>query len=360
MGEIVNRTRNIFLDSEQYHSGGDLVRMFLPNDAFSLHKDESMKFIVSSFEMQKKFYNINKHNNTFYAVVTSIFGRIYTEIKIKEGDYFQFGENADVSNSLCQAIYNALDDAVIKPIISKSSAVTYNVTTRKLAIDMSGVANSKWNSSATFVSFQIPNQRQPNPLPTGVSDLGIFNDSYEILGAKPTKRSNIVIPAFQEDASKVFTSFYPASLYTIESIHLRTSLQSNNYQSPSLNADSQASRLIPTEILARFPIDMGKMFENIKQDIPSIIKFEDTGAELYSMALQQKQIDTFNFRLTDAKGREIAEVSADQYLNGALSYKMVLKWEAIHSPEVGQPAGFLSRDHQLEAKQENTYIRNAF
>ena len=101
---------------------------------------------------------------------------------------------------------------------------------------------------------------------------------------------------------------------------------------------------------------MGKMFENIKQDIPSIIKFEDTGAELYSMALQQKQIDTFNFRLTDAKGREIAEVSADQYSNGALSYKLVLKWEAIHSPEVGQTAGFLSRDHQLETKQENRFI----
>lgn len=357
MGEIVNRTRNIFLDSEQYHSGGDLVRMFLPNDAFSVHKDESMKFIVSSFEMQKKFYNINKHNNTFYAT-KPVPG--YTEIKIAEGDYFQFGENADVSNSLCEAIYNALNDAGITPVVPKVDAVTYNVTTRKLVIDMTGVAVANvWNSSTYFVSFQIPDQRQPNPLPSGVSTLGIFNDSYEILGAKPTKRSNVTTPAFSENA-RVFTSFYPASLYTIESIHLRTSLQSNNYQSPSLNADSQASRLIPTQILARFPIDMGKMFENIKQDIPSIIKFEDTGAELYSMALQQKQIDTFNFRLTDAKGREIAEVGADQYSNGALSYKLVLKWEAIHSPEVGQPAGFLSKDHQLEAKQENRYIRNAF
>ena len=356
MGEIVNRTRNIFLDSEQYHSGGDLVRMFLPNDAFAVHKDESMKFIVSSFEMQKKFYNINKHNNTFYATTPT---PGYTEIKIKEGDYFQFGENADVSNSLCEAIYNALDDAGITPDVAKSKAVTYNVTTRKLAIDMSNVSVAKWNSSSYFVSFQIPDARQPSPLPTGVSALGIFNDSYEILGAKPTKGS-LTIGAFQEDASKVFTSFYPASLYTIESIHLRTSLQTNNYQSPSLNADSQASRLIPTQILARFPIDMGKMFENIKQDIPSIIKFEDTGAELYSMALQQKQIDTFNFRITDAKGREIAEVSADQYNNGALSYKLVLKWEAIHSPEVGQPAGFLSNSHHLETRQENTFVRNAF
>ena len=200
MGEIVNRTRNIFLDSEQYHSGGDLVRMFLPNDAFSLHKDESMKFIVSSFEMQKKFYNINKHNNTFYALKPT---PGYTEIKIKEGDYFQFGENADVSNSLCEAIYNALDTAGLTPHKAKVNAVTYNVTTRKLAIDMSGVANSIWNSSSYFVSFQIPDSRQPNPLPIGIlSTLGIFNDSYEILGAKPTKRYTLTVPAFQEDASK--------------------------------------------------------------------------------------------------------------------------------------------------------------
>ena len=67
MGEIVNRTRNIFLDSEQYHSNGDLVRIFLPNDAFSVHNNESMKIVLSSFEMTKKFYNINDNNNTFYA-----------------------------------------------------------------------------------------------------------------------------------------------------------------------------------------------------------------------------------------------------------------------------------------------------
>ena len=105
---------------------------------------------------------------------------------------------------------------------------------------------------------------------------------------------------------------------------------------------------------------MGKMFEGNKQDVPSIIKFEDTGAELYSMTLQQKQIDTLAFTLVDAKGRQIPEVSSDQYSNGALSYKLVLKWEAIHSPEVGQPAGFLTKDHQLETRQENNFIRRAF
>ena len=107
MGTIVNRSRNIFIDSEQYHSNGDLVRIFLPNEAFSVFKDESMKFIVSSFEMQKKFYNINKHNNTFYAYNDPSF----TEIKIPEGDYFQFGTTGNIAGSLCEAIFEGLHDA---------------------------------------------------------------------------------------------------------------------------------------------------------------------------------------------------------------------------------------------------------
>ena len=353
MGTIVNRSRNIFIDSEQYHANGDLVRIFLPNEAFSVFKDESMKFIVSSFEMQKKFYNINKHNNTFYVYNDPSF----TEIKIPEGDYFQFGTTANIAGSLCEAIFEGLTDAGLG-VNGGKAGVTYDINTRKLSIDMTG-AGAPWGANAYFVSFQIPPARQPSPLPTNVTDTGIFNDSYEILGAKPTKDSSTYVPAF-DVSNNIHSSFYPASLYTIESVHLVTSLQTNNYQSPSLNADSQATRLIPTQVLARFPIPMEKIFMGDQQDVPSIIKFEDTGAELYSMTLQQKQIDTFNFRLVDAKGRELSEVSSGQYDNGAMSYKLVLKFEAIHSPEIGQPAGFLTNTHQLEAKQENRFIRSAF
>lgn len=346
----VNRERNIFLDSEQSHTAGDLVKIYLPNDAFSTRHNETMKISLSTFEMQKKFYNINSYNNTFYALA----GATYTEIKIAEGDYFQFGDTHSVAGSLCEAIYNAISTAIAAP-----QSVSYNINTRKLSIDMSGVSQAgKWDATAYFVSFQIPPSRQ-GTLPTNVTANGYFNDSYEILGAKPTKYNSPIVEAFSEN-SRTFTSFYPASLYTIESIHLTTSLQTNNYQSPSLDADSKATRLIPTQVLARIPIDMGKMFEGNKQDVPSIIKFEDTGATLYSMTLQQNEIDVLNFRLVDAKGREIDQVSNNQYANGALSYKLVLKWEAIDAGEVGQPSGFLSNSHQLQPRQENRYISRAF
>ena len=251
-------------------------------------------------------------------------------------------------------------------LTEQKGKVTYDVNTRKLSIDMSNVAvSNKWGSDSYFTTFQVPPSRQAkdpsfNDPSGGLDSLGFFNDSYEILGTRPTKYSgqNNLIQAFDISDQK-FTSFYPASLYTIESLHLATSLQNNNYQTPNLDADSQASRLIPTQIFARIPLDMGKMF-GTTQDSPSIIKFEDTGAQLFSMDLQRNTIDTFNFRIIDAKGREIAEVSKGQYTNGALSYKMVLKYEVLHTPEVGRHAGFLANHHQLEANQENRFIRNAF
>ncbi len=38
MGEIIEATRNIFIDTEQYHTQKDLVNILLPNNDFSVTK----------------------------------------------------------------------------------------------------------------------------------------------------------------------------------------------------------------------------------------------------------------------------------------------------------------------------------
>lgn len=353
---IVNRSRNIFIDSEQYHSNGDLVKLYLPNEAFSTFKDESMRIVLSSFEMKKNFYNINKYNNTFYAY-NIIGGDVsYTPITIEEGDYHIFGENKDVSNSLCKAISDALTTSSIL-----HTNVTYNHVTRKLTLHVTHTDTSG------FATFQIPENRQPNMGNKDITSLGMFQDSYEILGAKPTKyldNSNTEpVKAFDTSVTNEFTSFYPASLYTIDSVHLVTSIQNNNYQTPTLDANSSQSRLIPTQVFARIPLDMFAMASSAyfeQQTISDKIKFEDTGSELFSINLQQKQIDNINFSICDPKGRKIEEIGDNQYDNGALSYKMVLKWEAIHNPEIGQPSGYLSNSRQFHPYQETKFIKEAF
>tara|TARA_B100000965_G_scaffold403440_1_gene431512 strand:+ start:389 stop:1456 length:1068 start_codon:yes stop_codon:yes gene_type:complete len=353
---IVNRTRNIFIDSEQYHSNGDLVKLYFPNEAFSTFKDESMRIVLSSFEMKKNFYNINKYNNTFYAYKNDGNDISYIPITIKEGDYDFFGYSSRTTkDSFTNALSEALEDSDIS-----ATDISYSPNTRKLTIHLSNTSDI-----SGFATFQIPENRQPN-MGNKVSPLGMFQDSYEILGAKPTKyldNSNTEpIQAF-EISGNSYTSFYPASLYTIDSVHLVTSLQNNNYQTPTLDVNSSQSRLIPTQIFARIPITFnhgGKYGMLESEGNSEKITFEDTGAEIFSINLQQNQINTMNFSICDPKGRKLEEVDVNQYDNGALSYKMVLKWEAIHNPEIGQPSGYLSNSHQFQPYQETRFIKGAF
>jgi len=348
MGEIVEATRNIFIDTEQYHTSKDLVNVLLPNSEFSVSKDQSIRITLEQFEAQKKWYNVNTNNNKFYIYDSSGTGS-YTQVEIAQGDYFNFGADQTSVDSFCAGIYQALVD------VSSGYApdsVTYNVNTRKLSIDMSGV--TLWSGTKTFRTFQIPPSRQ-GALPANVTATGYYSDNYELLGAKPNKYTTDAVEAFSKNGN-VFTSFYPASLYTVESVHLAVDLQTQNYQTPSLDVDSTASRCIPTQVFARIPLDMGNLGLSSTVDQPSLIRFTDTGAKVFTLNLQSKHLETMRFKLLDGKGREIQEVSEGQYANGALSYKMVLRWEAIQDLEKGM-AMLMKKDNTIpDFYQKNQFL----
>jgi len=326
--EVV-RSRNIFIDSEQYHTvNGERVIVNFPANSFHALDGEHMKLTLTAFEMRKNFYNINSYNNKLYMYDNA--GGTYSEIVIPAGDYYRFGSNASVANSLCEAIYTGLDNAGFTP--SGTSQVTYDINTRKISINMTGASN--YTAGDYFVTFQVPRERQ-SPI-AAVSSTGIFNDSYEILGTRPTRYTTNVIPAFDFDAgTATFTSYYPASLYSMEALYLKASIQTNNYCTPTFGADTISAKLIPTQIFARIPIPYADMFEKT-QDQPSIIKFEDTN-DLFTIYLQQNQIDTVNFTLVDGKGRLIEEVSDNQADDGALAFKFVMRWDVIKENKMGIP-----------------------
>ena len=336
--EVVKYSRNLFIDTEQYHESGDAVNVLVPNEAFSVGKDEMIKLTLEQFEIQQRFYNINKNNNTFYLYDTS--SNNYTEIKIAEGNYYTFGTSQAVANSMCKAIFDAIDSV----IVSAPTGVTFDTVTRKFTIDMSGAGPPYVSGTTVFVCLLTPPSRQ-DTLPSNVTSTGAFNDSYEILGAKNERNANYTNPTFAFDrAGDVFTSFFPGSLYTIESIHLSLNLSTQNYSTPSLDANSSASVSIPTQTLARIPTTYHTTMIQTLQ--PHTITYTDTGAQVFSVYLQNKHLDSMRFRLLDAKGREIPEVSDGQYSNGSMAYKMVIKFSAIEKLENIMPSNFAIDNRQ--------------
>jgi len=345
--EVVKYSRNLFIDTEQYHEAGDAVNVLVPNEAFSVGKDEMIKLTLEQFEIQQRFYNINKNNNTFYLFDSS--SNAYTEIKIAEGNYYTFGASQATANSMCKAIYDAIDAAVA----SNPTGVSFDVNTRKFTIDMSGAGAPYSTTNSQFVCLLTPPSRQ-GTLPANVTSLGAFNDSYEILGAKNERNGNYNNPTFAFDkATDTFTAYFPGSLYTIESIHLSLNLSTQNYSTPSLDANSSASISIPTQTLARIPTTYHTTHAETLQ--PHTINFTDTGAQVFSVYLQNKHLDSMRFRLLDAKGREVPEVNDGQYSNGSMAYKMVIKFSAIEKLENVIPSNFA-----IDNRQPNFYQNKAF
>ena len=341
---IVNRTRNVFVNSEEYHSSnGDVALLFNSSD-FSVTNNEIMKISLEKFEMKRNFYNINGYNNKFYYSTIAT-NKLQGEIVIKQGDYTTFG-----LDSVVGTLTNAIKVAITGTVGTAPTSVTYNNVTRKFAIAMPTSANVN-----NFYFFQIPPSRQLNGATfntfnnSQITTEGMFNDSYEILGSIPTKSEDPIMDGFDSvisGSTNTFTSFYPASLFTMESINITTNLQTHTYSTPHLDANSSNSLLIPTNIFGRV------WFDYNDSGVPTqIIKFNDTGAQVFSMELQNKSINEMRLSLTDSKGRPLEQVNEDQFANGALAYTAVLRWEAISSPELGVPSGFVSNNRQMKLTQ---------
>jgi hypothetical protein len=304
-------TKNIFLDSSINTEGNDgrLARWICPAEGFSVNTQQFIKMTLNSFSMRRNWYNINTNNCIFY----SLNGLTYTEYVIQQGNYTTF-------TSLATAIQNAIQ--VVHPL----ATVLWDPTSRKFQFDMTLALT--FNAIEFFVGFICKTGTPPG----GVSDLGFFNDSFEILGGRPTRDVNIIqnlmaqvgtaVPAV---GNIIHESYYVGALNTIAELVIRTSLQGGNYQSFGYERNlPSASGLTNTDIIARIPID-----EATWTPQKEFIHFEDFD-DNFSVIIPEKQLSQMVFSVGDHKGRLIPEVNFAQAQDGALSFRLSLKMSVMN------------------------------
>ena len=302
--------RNVFIDSEINAVGdGQATRIQFPSTAFSIRSGEMMKLILTSFEMRRNWYSVNSTNNTCYLYNHPNPGD-YTPVVIAPGSYRSFTDLATAIQTAITAIAGL-----------GASTVAWDGITRKFVITLNGA-----NATAYFVSFQVK-QSPANPDPTVITDAGYFNDSAEILGCKPTRDgwSGNPVNAFGTTVGNVaHTSPYVGALNTIETLFLRTNIQTNNYQSYGFEKNlPNQSGLTASSIFARIPLSRAYYNDEFE-----IIQFEDPN-ELFTILLQQTQLSDMVFAITDHAGRPLPQVSAGQAKDGALAFKMSFRWEVV-------------------------------
>jgi len=315
--------RNVYIDSEINSIGnGQVSRIQFPSSAFNIRPQQMMKLVLTSFEMRRNWYSVNATNNKFYLYRPSAaVGSQYTQISITPGSYRSFSGTPATTPAPVGSLAKAIEDAILAAL-GGAPVVSWDEVSRKFSIQLPvGVPADSY-----LVCFQVK-QNPNNPEPANIDEGGYFNDSAELLGAKPT-RDNFTVPVNAFGVGSVglnpMITPYVGSLNTIETIFLRTSLQTNNYQSYGFERNlPNQNGLTPTTIFARIPLSRAHY-----DDTFEIIQFEDTN-DLFSILLQQTQLSDMLFTITDHAGRPLQEVAVGQADDGNLSFKMSFRWEVV-------------------------------
>ena len=298
--KLVKSSRNVFIDTDTLtNESSAKTHVLFPAHPFSVCCSDTIRISLLQFVMPRRIYNINVINKVFYVRDTSV--DTYTEIVIAEGVYDTFA-----------VLATAIQTALRLHTALASTTCSFDAVTRRLTFGSLPTNNIIvcWQSRATR--------------PTGVSATGFFQQTHEILGARPSRGA---VPVNALGAGGVAP--YPASLASIHSFYLRTNIMSGNYQSTGHERFlPNGNQVIESQIFARIPVD----------DPVSInpIIFQDNGNEIFQINPHSKSLDSLDLWLTDEFGRSLSEVSPQQYEDGMLNYTVTLRFahliEGISKP----------------------------
>lgn len=307
--------RRLFIDSASNTIGPTgAVKVELQSNAFTIGSTEQMALVLRTFEMRYSFYNINQQNNTlcWFDPPTNTF----IPIPIFPGNYVTFV-------ALATAIQTAFITAGFV-----GTVCTYLDTTRHLSIVVAGPPAT---ATGFLVSFLVkgPGNLRPAPL-TGDQ---FFNDSNEIYGCFQTLQftglASQLVNAFNAVGPGLYESIFPSALTSIEALYLRVlNVNTNNYSTIGYDFDNPAlSGTSLTSILARIPLDLA-IYDATR---PFITYVENgPGHGNFPIYLQQKNLGTLIFIITDPAGRPLPETAPNQFSSGHLNYTMCLSWEVMN------------------------------
>lgn len=307
MTHIVKHSKTVFVDTDTLTNGSSKARVLFP-PMFQTCCDDRMRLTLLQLVVPKRFYNINATNKIFYVRDDS--ADLYIEVVIPEGTYSTFA-------LLASAIQTGLRTADSASIRLNDATCEYDADTRKFTIKMPSALTDTF-----LVCWQSRGSR-----PVGVSPTGFFQQSHIILGARPS-RGDLPVEAYSStgDGGRQTigtSSFYPASLSSLDSLYLRCNLMGGHFQSIGHERfiPNNPNQVIESQIWARIPID----------DPTSLnpVIFHDSGSDMFTIEPSQRNLDTLELFLTDEWGRSLAEVSPGQVADGMLNFTATIRWDVM-------------------------------
>jgi hypothetical protein len=221
-----------------------------------------------------------------------------------------------------------------------SAEVLYNEATRLFSITVVKNQSQANNVEFNLITYNVPGVT--GVVPGGPTSLFSHNQAFEILGARPIRTiaeassDLMAFPSFtkavENTEATTFASKFPSSLNILDAIYLHVNVETSNYASAGFHGnarDPSDLRVSESTIMARIPFERAS-FDRVHQ----IIEYEDQGGDLYQTFLNRKQLDTLDFRVTDAQGRSLANIDPTQADLGLMAFRMTLRWDLFPPPPV--------------------------
>ena len=318
----------IFIDSSVATDGQNATRVLCPPTPFSAGQYERMSLTLVSFSMRRNWYNIHLNNSIFYLYVDGV---AYHQVAIAPGVYPTF---ALLAAAIRAAILVTITPEGLYPGVPEIAgvAVAYNAASRFFSIALTMAAGSE----ATPVEIRCFAVKS-GALPAGVSLIGGFNDSHEILGGTPIRDPAAAAASLDgvlDAGVHTIVSRYPASLNTLDAIYLHlNTVQTGNFMSTGHDGHTRESpRLIESDIFARIPFD-----DSTFTEAHEVVSYEDTGGDMYQSMLHRKNLETLSLRVTDSRGRSLATMNPNQARDGLLGFRVCLRWDLFSIPPPKPP-----------------------
>lgn len=305
MGYKVKESKILFLDSRAGHQLNHKSRINFPTESFSAQGNELIRLTLLEFNMKRTFYNINSTNNKFFIYDPSFEQEI--PITIPEANY-------KTGAALATAIQNASTDI---------NACTYDSLTEKLQLTL---INDLCDNSFFFTPQ--------------IKGTNAFFDTADVLGGIPSTvyTDNSAVRMFDISATntRVQTSKYPIQLQTINTILLKTNLQTSNFQNRLKLADKDVANVVNSQIFASIQVP--------ELSSEKVIKFIDSN-NTFEMYLQTKHINSIEFDVETIHGDTIPAIDKDQYSSGNLHYSMSVRYEILQPDTPPQMLGTFKGDY---------------
>ena len=326
-------SRLIFIDSS-VNTHGDRTRVLLPPRSFTASGNEQISLTLQSFSMRRNWYNINATNNTAYIFCDGV----HYEFEIQVGFYQLF---SGIASAIASGLNTCINANTALSTLFASATCTHSSTSRLFSITFTKTnAASPTDKDIEIRCFAIKGSGKP--VFTNLTSNGSFQDSFEILGGRPIRseaqaaNSLSVIPG--SNTTVQLQSRYPTQLNTLDAVYLHlSSLETGNFQSTGFEShvvNTHNDRVVESSMFARIALQSlhkeGEFYETIT--------FEDNGGDAFQSMITRKSLENIEIRVTDAKGRSLANIDPTQSDLGLLAYNLVLRFDIFIPREPKEPS----------------------